>query len=1600
MFKHPDGDVTITKYNNPDYVLADSDVPEDPTKANHTFEGWSKDPAATEGEERSYFVGKKISEVEGTWYPVFAEIPDEYTVAFKYTDGSEALPTVTKTLAASEDYELAATDVKDVAHPTAPADYEFLGWTTTVDGTDYIASSEIVGKSIKDVDGTVYYAQFKKITDNYTVAFKYTDGSEALPTVTKTLAASEDYELAATDVKDVAHPTAPADYEFLGWTTTVDGTDYIASSEIVGKSIKTVNGTVYYAQFKHIDDVEYYVEHYFEQPDGTYALYSTDTLYAKPETVVTATALDPLPEGFKEENTAHADRVSEGTVPEKPDVLTLKLYYYSKVITVRYFDLAYDAEEPVYEYEVKYGGTVDNFTYPGTEYSPEDNEDIKTELAEYLEYLAIPGYGKDYDEAYFYNKFEDELDGYYYYEFGKNGLFEHEINYKWYVEDAELEYVLFDEAHEFTEDLDLFSKVKKLNVVIGFPTKLTDKVLTINIPYEESTRFLDSIRDALFINNQIAGFPELIGIEDKLYDKLSDVGTKFFGEDGIFNSDNEINNVNMLVRFSRLMGEAEFKKFLDSFYDDEAAQTIEQYLHDYIMTHETESTAEHLKELLDDLVGEHSDLAHELIADLSNDIIKYEITFVEEFFKSYITGLVNSTDSEDKEKLAQLEDMLCEVLADYKKEHENEFIGFATEVIVNSLADDEPSATIKGMLSDYIKKEIKNKTYNDEIIKYVLGMSPSDFKSAAWDIYNKDSSIIDGEEIKNDVKNKILTDNALVQSVIVKLFDIDNSEVDFDSKIESYIKKYNLADEFIKNNPDKIVDYIPEEKWEELSGGLYDSSFSRDDKIEALKEYIADNPDTAISKLKSYAGSSLDSVISDYLANNRDDIEDDILTEVLTNDNLREELANYAVQNMNNNSFGGFLDAEINQAIDEYLDEVAANDAKKTSLVDSMVVKICSNDAVYNLPFVQDAINTVINDVIADIAANENDNIPDTESKYVADIRKYAKSLTEFDDLVSAVISSDETFRNQVIDDLFDNLYLVDPDHSIILDFMQKLTDKMIEDKNIDINMLITIIDYIKQAEHGEDLAWDIVNNLMELGDELLDYAKEHLGFIDETGGKLEATLKFRDEVTNDEQFEVTADNLFIMDMVKDKVESMTFDSFLDEFVASRVPETLLDKLPLGPVERIYNDCINDFLDDLNEARTNVENEVPGPHYVNSGVVVDINIVSDLLIPAMDFAEEAHTKAVNKAVASGNKAAELVEKYYVDNPYVVGDDTLGNKGVVNYGFDYTLYISDEDNDGFYTINSFKDIYNNVVKPMSVESIDALLWMMDEEGGNVNFARIKELALDNEDLVLALYNHPNELMARYAQNGLPEDMIEYYEDLLENDEIRKAVEKLDNKVDNYKEFDMMFFVESKLQNATLEMYYLKVLDRVGVPVQNILDKYTNSKAYKELTSAEYRNLIEQLDECWGDDWIEIDGVPTQVENYMGTTDYVFDNVLEKVGNSDDDATLSVKGFEMSITRFFADMIETSAPDYTIVFKDSNETNLALHRKVGNVLFVERELPEVTAPEGYVFAGWSTVNNSDIVEFTNELLVSGNGDEDYFIQDMFASKSIVLYPVFVQ
>ena len=96
----------------------------------------------------------------------------------------------------------------------------------------------------------------------------------------------------------------------------------------------------------------------------------------------------------------------------------------------------------------------------------------------------------------------------------------------------------------------------------------------------------------------------------------------------------------------------------------------------------------------------------------------------------------------------------------------------------------------------------------------------------------------------------------------------------------------------------------------------------------------------------------------------------------------------------------------------------------------------------------------------------------------------------------------------------------------------------------------------------------------------------------------------------------------------------------------------------------------------------------------------------------------------------------------------------------------------------------------------------------------------------------------------------------------------------------------------------------IKNRVGVKAENLLGNYTSSGAYREFTEEQFDKLVEEIGNWWGE--YDVDGV--MIENAYGTTDYVFDTFFEKVAGDDNVANASMKGFGVTVTRFFADYLE--------------------------------------------------------------------------------------------
>ena len=179
----------------------------------------------------------------------------------------------------------------------------------------------------------VWFINEKPAVQNVTVTFNKNGGdTEASPNTMTVTSGSSVGTL----------PTAPTrtDYTFKGWNTAADGN----GTEFTAATTVTSNITVY-AQWERnttpVDPKEaaYRVEHYQEQPDGSYTIFATEfPLYGEIGATVSAVPKTYEHYHVNNEKSNLTGIVEMPTAGEDgaPEMLTLKVYYDLDTVTVSY----------------------------------------------------------------------------------------------------------------------------------------------------------------------------------------------------------------------------------------------------------------------------------------------------------------------------------------------------------------------------------------------------------------------------------------------------------------------------------------------------------------------------------------------------------------------------------------------------------------------------------------------------------------------------------------------------------------------------------------------------------------------------------------------------------------------------------------------------------------------------------------------------------------------------------------------------------------------------------------------------------------------------------------------------------------------------------------------------------------------------------------------------------------------------------------------------------------------------------------------------------------------------------------------------------------
>ena len=323
--------------------------PEDPTKANHSFEGWFAD----EGLTTAYAFNEKVT-ADITIYAKWEATA--YTV--KWYDADNGL-IYSETINSGETTSF---DEKTYTKPSKAPDeqytYTFKGWiandTPKLNGSTETFPYEITAP-------TSFYPVFSTTTVEYEVKYMPETGDTALHTEQVAYGGNPTW----TAGKATKTGDAQYSYEFLGWTETPNPAFEAAVVNLATFEVK--KATTFYPVFKQITNS--YTVTYNPGQNGTFdeedVLTETVPYGSNPKDVPTVTANAGY-EFTGWYDTTNSKEVADITEYVVNGAVTLTAQYKGKEITVKFDGNGADQDSPAMDNQTWTYGT--NFEMPANEF--------------------------------------------------------------------------------------------------------------------------------------------------------------------------------------------------------------------------------------------------------------------------------------------------------------------------------------------------------------------------------------------------------------------------------------------------------------------------------------------------------------------------------------------------------------------------------------------------------------------------------------------------------------------------------------------------------------------------------------------------------------------------------------------------------------------------------------------------------------------------------------------------------------------------------------------------------------------------------------------------------------------------------------------------------------------------------------------------------------------------------------------------------------------------------------------------------------------------------------------------------------------------------
>ena len=576
----------------------------------------------------------------------------------------------------------------------------------------------------------------------------------------------------------------------------------------------------------------------------------------------------------------------------------------------------------------------------------------------------------------------------------------------------------------------------------------------------------------------------------------------------------------------------------------------------------------------------------------------------------------------------------------------------------------------------------------------------------------------------------------------------------------------------------------------------------------------------------------------------------------------------------------------IDTAIGAYL----SDPTRKAELITKAVNMLSTKDSSdkYILDDKNGLVYKEIYDAVQAIITDENRCAPIIDAYVGSVIDVEDGEEVDFTEIIDIFCEGKKEFRDGVIDRFIENLNtLPDKDGNgigdgveIVEEMIDAILEKMGNAGHVDEEIILVVLDYIvkhHEDEHGQELIQMLVQTIVKM-DNILEFAKE-LGY-DSVNENLAEVDKFKEELCKNEQFQINKNNVFIMGPLKDLVESLEFDNVVETYLKSRLPEKIYNKIPFELVAKpIYERSRMDFYTQLTDAIAVAE--AGGVGYVNSGVTINFNPIHEVYVPIYEYALEQYEKACEVADDNTGKPGKAYDRYLKENPYV--DDLIELLNPEKLFNEVSSDHSHELEGSGYAIKDFADYYQ-LVKSASVLMDDMFLWYLDV----VDYADVEKVLLKAEERVLGYTNLLVSLANSYANDGIPDDISDIYDDILANALASGDFEKVVGKVEGITNKDVEYYIDKVLESRYPELAYDKALGKVGARAATILELYIDSKFNRYVTDKDYGRILELLEFAYED------------LNNNVTVDYVMDKVMD----GDDKRELEFRGNTVTVTRTVA------------------------------------------------------------------------------------------------